>query len=332
MRQPTRRRACHVLAAAALCAGWGAFTSPAQAQAYPAKPVRLIVPWPAGGSTDVLGRALGNDLGKHLGQPVVVDNRPGGAGKIGTAAAATSPADGYTMYLGTIANFSVQAAYEPHLLRYDPIKDFAPVVYVADSPAMLAVNSALPVRNIQDLREYAKSSGRQLSFASAGEGSGYHLMGELFKLQARMDLLHVPFQGTPPAATAVSAGQVDMTFDAAGLKPFIDAGKLRPIAVTGNDKWFFVPDAATFAAQGVTNLEGNSWFAIFVPAATPPDIIQKLNAAINKSLVSPEVAAVLRTNGYIPVGGTPAALGAMVAKDMAKWKDVVQKANLRPAK
>ncbi len=304
----------------------------AQAPAFPSKPIRMVIPWPAGGSTDVLGRALSVDLGKQLGQPVVVDNRPGGAGKIGTASAATSPADGYTIYLGTIANFSVQAAYEPHLLRYDPLKDFAPVVYLADSPAMLAVSSSLPVHNVKDLREYARSSGRQLSFASAGEGSGYHLMGELFKLQAKMDLLHVPFQGTPPAATAVAAGQVDMTFDAAGLKPFIDAGKLRPIAVTGNEKWFFVPDAATFASQGVNNLEGNSWFAIFVPSGTPQDVILKLNSAINKSLATPEVAAVLKTSGYIPVGGTPAALGAMVAKDMAKWKDVVQKAKLGPAK
>jgi tripartite-type tricarboxylate transporter receptor subunit TctC len=320
------------LAAAALLAGAGSLSPVALAQEYPAKPVRLIVPWPAGGSTDVLGRALSSDLGKQLGQPVVVDNRPGAAGKIGTVAAATSPADGYTMYLGTIANFSVQAAYEPHLLRYDPIKDFAPVAYVADSPAMLAVSSSLPVRNLKELRDYVQTAGRQLSFASAGEGSGYHLMGELFKLQAKMDLLHVPFQGTPPAATAVAAGQVDMTFDAAGLKPFIDAGKLRPIAVTGNEKWFFVPEAGTFAAQGVTNLEGNSWFAIFVPSGTPQDIIQKLNAAINKSLASPEVQGVLKANGYIPVGGTPAALGAMVVKDMAKWKDVVQKANLRAGK
>jgi len=315
-----------------LFAAAGLISECAQAQQYPSKPVRLIVPWPAGGSTDVLGRALGVDLGKQLGQPVVVDNKPGGAGKIGTDAAAKSPADGYTIYLGTIANFSVQAAYEPQLLRYDPIKDFAPVAYVADSPAMLAVSSSLPIRNLKELRDYVQTSGRQLTFASAGEGSGYHLMGELFKFQTKMDLLHVPFQGTPPAATAVAAGQVDMTFDAAGLKPFIDSGRLRPIAVTGNEKWFFAPDAATFAAQGVNNLEGNSWFAIFVPSGTPQDIILKLNGAINKSLASSEVQAVLKTNGYIPVGGTPEALGSMVVKDMAKWKDVVQKANLRAGK
>ena len=332
MRHLTRRAAGHALAAAALFAGAAAFTTSAFAQPYPNKPVRLVVPWPAGGSTDVLGRALANDLGKQLGPSFVVDNRPGGAGKIGTAFAAQSPADGYTLYLGTIANFSVQAAYEPHLLRYDPIKDFAPVVYVADSPAMLAVNSALPIRNVKELREYAARAGRQLSFASAGEGSGYHLMGELFKLQTKLDLLHVPFQGGAPASTAVASGQVDMTFDAAGLKAFIDAGKLRPIAVTGNQKWFFVPDTPTFASQGVHDMEGNSWFAIFVPAGTPQDIIGRLNAAINKSLSSAEVQGVLKANGFIPVGGTPAALGAMVVKDMAKWKDVVQKANLRAAK
>lgn len=332
MRHASRRHILWAWVAVSLCAGAGLSSSSAQAQPFPSKPVRLIVPWPAGGSTDVLGRALSSDLGKQLGQTVVVENRPGAAGKIGTEAAAKSPADGYTMYLGTIANFSVQAAYEPHLLRYDPIKDFAPVVYLADSPAMLAVSSSLPIHNLKELQDYARTSGRQMSFASAGEGSGYHLMGELFKLQAKMDLLHVPFQGTPPAATAVAAGQVDMTFDAAGLKPFIDAGKLRPIAVTGNDRWFFVPDASTFASQGVHNLEGNSWFAIFVPAATPQDVILKLNAAINKSLSSAEVQAVLKTSGYIPVGGTPAELGNMVAKDMAKWKDVVQKANLRAAK
>jgi tripartite-type tricarboxylate transporter receptor subunit TctC len=332
MSQLTRRKVGHALTAAALCAVASSIPLGAFAQQYPNKPVRLIVPWPAGGSTDVLGRALANDLGKQFGQSVVVDNRPGGAGKIGTAAAASAPADGYSLYLGTIANFSVQAAYEPHLLRYDPIKDFAPVVYVADSPAMLAVSSALPIHSIKDLREYAQKSGRQLTFASAGEGSGYHLMGELFKLQTKMDLLHVPFQGGAPASTAVAAGQVDMTFDAAGLKPFIDAGKLRPIAVTGSKKWFFVPDTPTFASQGVNNLEGNSWFAIFVPSSTPQDIIAKLNAAINKSLSSPEVQGVLKANGFIPVGGSPAALGAMVANDMAKWKEVVQKANLRAGK
>ncbi|WP_077000931.1 tripartite tricarboxylate transporter substrate binding protein [Variovorax sp. KK3] len=330
MRHPTRRTLLAALATAVLAAT-GAGSLDARAQSYPSKPIRLIVPWPAGGSTDVLGRALGVELGKQLGQPVVVDNRAGAAGKIGTAVAAKSPADGYTIYLGTIANFSVAAAWEPSL-QYDPVKDFAPVAYVADSPAMLAVSASLPIRSIQELRDYARTSGRQLSYASAGEGSGYHLMAELFKLQARLDLLHVPFQGTPPAATAVAAGQVDMTFDAAGLKPFIDSGKLRPIAVTGNERWAFVPDATTFASQGVNNLEGNSWFAIFAPTGTPADAIDKLNGAINKSLSSPEMLAVLKANGYIPVGGTPAALGSMVAKDMAKWKDVVHKGNLRAAK
>ncbi len=324
-----RRHLPAALAAIAGFTGAATFTVNAHAQAWPSKPIRLIVPWPAGGSTDVLGRALSVELGKQLGQPVIVDNRPGAAGKIGTAVAAKSPADGYTIYLGTIANFSVAAAWEPSL-QYDPAKDFAPVAYIADSPAMLAVNSALPIRNIKELREYAQAAGRQLSYASAGEGSGYHLMGELFKLQAKMNLLHVPFQGTPPAATAVSAGQVDMTFDAAGLRPFIESGKLRPIAVTGNDKWFFVPDASTFAAQGVNSMEGNSWFAIFVPTGTPADAISKLNVAINKSLAQPDFQVVLKSNGYVPVGGTPAALGSMVAKDMAKWKDVVQKGNLRP--
>ena len=331
MRHPTRRTLSYALAALMWCAGAVSFSPSAHAQSYPSQPIRLIVPWPAGGSTDVLGRALGAELGKQLGQPVIIDNRAGAAGKIGTAVAAKSPADGYTIYLGTIANFSVAAAWEPSL-QYDPVRDFAPVAYVADSPAMLAVSSSLPVHNVKELLAYAQTSGRQLTYASAGEGSGYHLMGELFKLQTRLNLLHVPFQGTPPAATAVAAGQVDMTFDAAGLKPFLESGKLRPIAVTGNERWDFAPEASTFASQGVNNMEGNSWFAIFVPAGTPQDRILKLNGAINKSLTSPEFLAVLKVNGYIPVGGTPAALGSMVARDMAKWKEVVQKGNLRPAR
>lgn len=331
MRQSTRRHFLAALGTATLWAASGALSPSAAAQPYPSKPIRLVIPWPAGGSTDVLGRALGVELGKQLGQPVIIDNRAGAAGKIGTAIAAKSPADGYTIYLGTVANFSVAAAWEPSL-QYDPIKDFVPVAYVADSPAMLAVSSALPIHDIKELRDYIRQSGRQMSYASAGEGSGYHLMAELFKLQTRLDLLHVPFQGTPPAATAVAAGQVDMTFDAAGLKPFVESGKLRPIAVTGNERWVFVPDAATFASQGVNNLEGNSWFAIFAPTGTPADAIDKLNGAINKSLSSPELLAVLKANGYIPVGGTAAALGSMVAKDMVKWKDVVQKAHLRAAK
>jgi tripartite-type tricarboxylate transporter receptor subunit TctC len=329
MRHPTRREFSYALAAA-LCAGAASVPASAQAQQYPDKPIKLIVPWPAGGSTDVLGRALGVELAKLLGQSVIVDNRAGAAGRIGTAVAAKSAADGYTIYLGTIANFGIAAAWEPSL-QYDPIKDFVPVAYVADSPAMLAVSSSLPIHNIQELREYAQNAGHQLSYASAGEGSGYHLMGELFKLQTKMNLLHVPFQGTPPAATAVAAGQVDMTFDAAGLKPFLESGKLRPIAVTGNEKWFFAPSADTFAAQGVNNMEGNSWFAIFAPAGTPQPIVMKLNAAINKALTSPDLQSVLKVNGYVPVGGTPAALGSMVARDMAKWKDVVRVAHLRPA-
>ena len=330
MRVLTGRNISYALAAIGLFAGTVSVSPTAHAQQFPSKPIHMIIPWPAGGSTDVLGRALGVEIGKRLGQPVVIDNRAGAAGKIGTALAATSPADGYTIYLGTIANFSVAAAYEPSL-QYDPVKDFAPVAYVADSPAMLAVSSSLPVHNLKELRDYARTAGRQMTFASAGEGSGYHLMGELFKLQTKLDLLHVPFQGTPPSATAVAAGQVDMIFDAAGLKPFLEAGKIRPIAVTGNERWAFVPDAATFSSQGVNNLEGNSWFAIFVPSATPQDIILKLNVAINDSLTSPEFLSVLKVNGYIPVGGTPAALGSMVTKDMAKWKEVVQKASLRRA-
>jgi tripartite-type tricarboxylate transporter receptor subunit TctC len=220
MRHPTRRRLSFALAAVALCAGAGLLPSSAHAQQYPSKPIRMIVPWLAGGSTDVLGRALGVELAKEFGQPVIIDNRAGAAGKVGTAIAARSPADGYTIYLGTIANFGVAAAWEKSL-QYDPVKDFAPVAYVADSPAMLAVSSSLPIHNLKELRDYARTSGRQMTYASAGEGSGYHLMGELFKLQTGLDLLHVPFQGTPPAATSVAAGQVDMTFDAAGLKPFL---------------------------------------------------------------------------------------------------------------
>lgn len=330
MNQPTRRSIACALAVAALGASAISFSPIVRAQTYPAKPIHMIVPWPAGGSTDVLGRALGVELGKQLGQPVIIDNRAGAAGKIGTAVAATSPADGYTIYLGTIANFSVAAAYEPSL-RYDPAKDFVPVAYVADSPAMLAVSSSLPIRNLKELRDYAQSSGRQLTYASAGEGSGYHLMGELFKLRTKLNILHVPFQGTPPAATAVAAGQVDMTFDAAGLKPFIDSGKLRPIAVTGKDPWAFVPGIGTFSSQGVDDLSGNSWFAIFAPTGTPQDAILKLNGAINKALASPDSLEVLKVNGFIPVGGTPAALGSMVADDMAKWKEVVRTANLRRA-
>lgn len=330
MNRSTRRGFVHALAAMAV-AGMETYSASALAQAYPTKPLRLIVPWLAGGSTDVLGRALSVELGRQLGQPVIIDNKPGAAGKIGTALAAKAPADGYTIYLGTIANFSVAAAWEPSL-QYDPAKDFAPIAYVADSPAMLAVSSSLPIHNVEELRHYARTSGRQMTVASAGEGSGYHLMAELFKLQTSMNLLHVPFQGTPPAATAVAAGQVDMTFDAAGLKPFLDSGKLRPIAVTGNEKWSFVPAAATFASQGVHNMEGNSWFAIFAPTNTPQDIVAKLNGAINKSLSAPELQAVLKANGFVPVGGTSAELGAMVAKDMAKWKDVVAKGNLRPAR
>lgn len=331
MNYPTRRRFSYTLAAVTLAAGAAALPVGAHAQQFPSKPIRMIVPWPAGGSTDILARALGNEMSKQIGQPVIIDNKGGAAGKIGTTFAAKSPADGYTIYLGTIANFGVAAAYELSL-QYDPVKDFAPVAYVADSPAMLVVRSSLPVHNLKELREYAQNSGKQMSYASAGEGSGYHLMGELFKIRTKLNLLHVPFQAAPQAAAAVSGDFVDMTFGAGGLKPYIESGKMRPIAVTGKDRWAFLPDVATFDSQGVHDIAGNSWFAIFVPSGTPQDLIFKLNGAINKAIVAPEFQEFLKVNGFVAAGGRPAALAAVVAKDMTVWKNVVQTANLRPGK
>lgn len=323
----TRRSFSGALAAFASCAATFSFQPGAQAQEYPNKPIHMVIPWPAGGTTDILGRALGEDLGKQLGQPVVIDNKGGAAGKIGTEFAARSAADGYTIFLGTPANFSVAAAYEKSL-PYDPDKDFAPVAYLGESPAMLVVSSSLPIHNISEMREYEKTAGRRLSFASAGEGSSYHLMGELFKLQTKIDLLHVPFVAAPQASTAVASNEVDMVFGAGGLRAFIELGKVRPVAVTGDKEWSIVPGVATFNSQGVNDLVG-AWFAIFVPAGTPQDVIDKLNAAVNKSISSPKFKEVLDSNGFIPVGGTPSELADMVAKDTAIWKSVVEQANLR---
>lgn len=332
MKRINRRTLLGALSALTLGTCIGTMPEIAHAQdRYPKRPIQMIVPWPPGGVTDILARAVAPAMGEHLGQPIVIVNKAGAAGKIGTEFAAKSPADGYTIYFANSANISVAAAYEPSL-RYDPVKDFAPVAAVADSPTMLAVRASLPVRNLQDLLALLKQPDTSLTFASAGEGSAYHLLGEMFKGQTNSNLLHIPYQGSAPATLAVVGEQVDLIFDAAGLKQFVDDGSIRALGVTGNDRWPLIPDVKTLNEQGLKNFEVNTWFAVLAPAGTPGEAITALNAAVNKSLSAPAVTEVLKTNGFIATGGSVADLENMLARDMKAWQDIVSTAGLRQTK
>jgi len=304
--------------------------SSAHAQQYPSKPIRMIVPWLAGGSTDVLGRALGVELAKEFGQPVIIDNRAGAAGKVGTAIAARSPADGYTIYLGTIANFGVAAAWEKSL-QYDPVKDFAPVAYVADSPAMLAVSSSLPIHNLKELRDYARTSGRQMTYASAGEGSGYHLMGELFNQTAGVKINHVPYRGVAPALQDVIAGHIPMAYlSISNVLGVADQKSVKILAVLEPKRFAARPQIPSMSEVLPGFRKPSSWFGMFAPPGLPPAITARLNAETMKALNAPDVLPKLNDNGLSVIGGTPDDFKMLIEDGIARYGAIIKAAGIQP--
>jgi tripartite-type tricarboxylate transporter receptor subunit TctC len=296
-------------------------TADAQNSNYPDKTIRLILPWPAGGITDVVGRVIARQVGLELGKTIVVDNRPGASGVIGTEAAMRAAPDGYTLYLGNGASMSVMAAVDPKL-SYDPQKDFAPIALLSDSPAALLTRANLPANNLKEFIALAKAQPGKLTFASPGTGSTFHLLAELFKAQAGISALHIPFQGSSPATNAVISGTVDFQIDATG-KQYVDAHQMKALAVTGTKRWFLMPDVPTFAESGITGLEKGGWSGLFAPAGTPAAIIQKLNAAVNAAVKRPEVTKTLALNGFSALGGSSNDLRDYLSADLARWKKVV---------
>lgn len=319
----------HLLPIAAAAAFALAGTA-AHAQTYPSKPIRLVVPFAAAGTTDILARAVGAELTKAFGQQVVVDNRPGAGGNIGAELVAKSDPDGYTLLMGTVGTHGINQSLYPKL-PYDPIKDFAPVTLVASVPNVLVLNTAFAEKNkITDVKSfiaYARANPGKLNMASSGNGTSIHLAGELFKSQTKTFMVHIPYRGSSPAITDLIAGQADLMFDnLPASMPFIKTGKLRALAVTSSKPSPALPGVPTIAQTGgeLANYEASSWFGILAPAGTPKEIVDKLQQEIAKALASPAVKEKLVAQGAEPVGNTPEQFAAHIQAETKKWAKVVK--------
>ena len=303
----------------------------AVAQAYPTKgPVKLIVPYPAGGGTDFFARTVGGKLGELLGQSVVIDNKPGAATIIGAQAAATSPADGYTVLIADSTTLAVNPSLYPKL-QYDPVKDFAPVTLTARFAMLLVVNPTLSkATNVREFLEEAKKADGKMNYASVGAGTTHHLTMELFLQRTGAKLQHVPYKGAGPAITDVVGGQVPVMFvDLAAGGPMIKAGKLRVLGVASPKRISALPDVPTLAEQGIANFEAWAWQGLAVPAGTPKDAIARLNADYAKAVAAPDIRQKLVEAGVEPITSTPEEMTAYVKSETTKWAGVVKQANIK---
>lgn len=306
-----------------------ASSSVAVAQDYPTKPVHLIVPNPPGGTTDILSRLVADELGKTLGQPVVVEYKSGGAGYSGADFAAKSDPDGYTIIMQPASHATGPSIYKD--LPYDPITDFVPITLVASVPNVLIVNPDIPAKSVEELIALAKSDPGKLNFGSGGIGAITHLSGELFKQLAGVDMVHIPYQGSAPAITDLLGGQIEMMFEnLPGAIGHIQAGRLRALAVTSPQRAVALPDIPTVAEAGVPGYEAVSWFGLFAPAGVPQEIIDKLNTEVVAIIKKPEIEARLVELGTIPGGNTQAEFAAFVQTELDKWTKVITSAGIEP--
>lgn len=310
----TALRACAVL-----LASFALLVPSALAQSYPSRPLRLIVPFSAGGSSDVLARGVAKQLGEQLGEPVVVENRAGAGGMIALEFVAKSPADGYTLLFGTIGTNGIGPALYKHL-PFDPVKDLAPVSSLHTLPNVLLVNSGVPAKSVAELIALAKAQPGQLTFASAGSGSASHLSGVLLKSATGIDILHVPYKGGGTAMPDVMSGQVSMMIETAtSALSAIRSGKVRPLAVTTAQRWPTLPDVPTMIEAGVPGFEITSWTGLFVPAATAAPIVGRLNSELVKAAHDPAYAKQMTALGVEAISSTPQEFGAFVESEVAKW-------------
>jgi tripartite-type tricarboxylate transporter receptor subunit TctC len=316
MTQTWRRGALAVVTA---CMAAVAFAQP-----YPNHAIRLVVPFPAGGTTDILARAAAQKLTEALGQSVVVDNRPGAGGNIGAELVAKAAPDGYTLLMGTVGTHAINPSLYAKM-PYDHVKDFVPIILVAGVPNVLVVNPSLPINSVADLIKLAKAKPGTINFASSGSGTSIHLSGELFKTMAGVDMTHVPYKGSAPALTDVMGGQVQIMFDnLPSSLALIKSGKLRAVAVTSLQRAPALPDVPTIAESGLPGFEASSWFGILAPAGTPAPIVAKINAEVNKWLQSPEAKEQLLAQGAAAAGGSPEQFVAHIRAETDKWAKVVK--------
>jgi tripartite-type tricarboxylate transporter receptor subunit TctC len=312
------------LAAAAL------LPSLAAAQSFPTKPIRIVVPFPPGGSTDLLARRIGEKLAAVWGQPVVVDNRAGAGGTLGADYVAKSAPDGYTLLMGVTGSNAIANALYPKL-PYDVVKDFAPVSLVVSSPLVLVRNPNFAPKTVQELVAAAKAKPGSISYGSPGNGTSMHLTGEMFKLSAKVSMLHIPYRGSAGALSDLMGGQIDTMFgDFLVVWPQLEAGKLQPIAVTSKTRHKMLPNVPTIAESGYPGFEALSWQGLFAPAATPPAVVEQLNREVNKALASADIQEYFGSRGFTLGGSSASEFKTFVKVEADKWAKIVQASGAKP--
>ncbi len=325
MRLEMNRRLCRLALGLVACL----FGAGAWAQAYPSKPLRMIVGFPPGGPSDIVARAVADSLGTVLGQPVVVENRPGAGGNIGTELVTKAQPDGHTLLMGSVGPQAINPAIYTHL-PFDMLRDLAPITLVAMVPSVLVVNPGVPARTVAELIAYAKRPGETLRYASGGYGTSPHLAGELFKSMAKIDLLHVPYKGASPALADLVGGQTHLMFQALpAVMPMVKADRLRIVALTTRKRLAALPDVPTIAESGLPGYDVEPWFGVLTTAGTPPAVIQRLNEAIRQVVAMPAVQQAFEKQGAETVTNSPEEFGAMLRAEIEKWSRIVKEAKIK---
>ena len=325
----TKRQTLALLACALASATLPAAHAQAPAASWPSKPIRWVVPFPPGGAMDAIARTLGEKAGKTLGQPFVIENKPGAGGNIGADYVAKQPGDGYTLMITSIGMATNKPLYGK--LSYDPIKDFAPVSLLAVVPNVLVTNAIQPdVKTAKDVIAAARKAPGKLTYASAGNGTSIHLAGEVFTSLAQVDMLHVPYKGSGPAVSDLLGGQVNYMFDSiTSARPHIESGKLRALGLTTAKRSKSLPNVPTLAEAGLPGYEVSPWFAVFMPAATPKDIVAKVNTALLEAMKDPDVVKRFETIGAEPVGSTPEEMAQHLARESERWTKLIQERGIK---
>ncbi len=301
---------------------------PAGAQSYPSKPVRIVVPFPAGGGVDLTARTVGQKLTDYLGQQVVIDNRAGAAGTIGAEHVAKSVPDGYTLLVAGPGSVAVAPLLFPRL-GYNPLKDLAPITMLVTMPYIIVAHPSVPAKNARELIALAKAHPGKLNMASGGAGTGQHLAGELFNVLAGINMIHIPYKGTAPAIADIMGGHADLTFSDPSVLPQLQAGRLKVLGVSGNKRYPPLPDVPTVSESGLPGFDVVNWYPFMAPAGTPKELIARLNTEAVKALNSPDVRDKLMAQGLIPTPMSPDELGHFIREDYERWAKVIKAANVK---